>query len=305
MDEKRYQMEKTYPRATDVTISEHYIAYATGGSVTVLDRETEEILFQVKKLSYCYSVFIEREETILIIRGTYPAYLWFYSLPDGILLKRLSIKPRRSQDCSFAVDAAGEYLLYPVIGDNLCATLLKISLSEFAVIGTVPIGTRTYVNKIWREEGIFLMTGFDRAREDEDWHTYWVAWCDGERITRKIVIDKAFIAGTDHMLYDKKRGLIYLFEGFGKYFVVDEKMRLVREGKLDFGKDEYCGGDLYLDDQNLYCPSSEAFYIYSRDTFECLFCKKRKYGFLGVKRLNDRQVLAVPFSGGSLAIDVR
>ena len=300
-----FQMKKTYPRATDVTISEHYIAYATGGSVTVLDRTTEEILFQVKKLLYCYSVFINKRETVLIVRGTEPI-LRFYSLPDGGLLKRLALKSAQPQDHACVLDEAGEYLLYPLYNNDLCTTLLKISLSIFAVTETIPIGVRACVGEIWlAEDGTFLVSGYDRANEGEEWHTFWVAWCDGERITRKIVIDEAFIEGTDNILYDKKRGFIYLIGDLGKYFVVDEEMQLIREGNLEFRKGEYCSGDLYLDDCNLYIPSCNAFYIYDRDTFQCLFCSKRNYGFLGVKRLSDTQVLAVPFSGGAFAIDVQ
>lgn len=304
MDEKRFQMEETYPRATDVTISEHYIAYATGGAVAVLDRETKGVLFQIKKLSYCYSVFINKKENVLIVRGTEPI-LRFYSLPDGELLKRLSLKSAQPQDNGCVLDAAGEYLLYLLYNNDLYTTLLKISLSTFTVTETIPIGERACAKEIWlAEDGTFLISGFDRATEEEDWNTNWVAWCDGERITKKIVIDESYAPVTDELLYDKKRGLIYLFDYDGHFCEINEEMELLRKGRLEFAKGEYLA-ELFLDEQNVYCAADKTFYIYSRDTFQCLFCTKRKYGFLGVKRLSDTQVLAVPFSKGAVAINVR
>lgn len=302
MEEKRFQIQKTFPRATDVTVSAHYIAFATGGSVTVLSRDTKEVLFKIGKLSYCYTVLIGKEETVLIVRGT-EAVLRFYSLPEGKLLKRLSLKSNEPQDNVCALDAAGEYLLYPLYNEKLCTTLLKISLSTFTVTDTLPIGEGVCVLKIWLAgDGTFLMSGFDRGGE-EDWNTRWVAWCDGERILKKIAIDVSYASVTDDVLYDKERGLIYLFRYDGSFLEIDEEMKLLRKGKLDFSESEYCT-ELYLDEQNLYCASRDAFYICSRDTLQCLFHTEKKYGYLNVKRLTDTQILAVPFSGGAVTISV-
>lgn len=147
------------------------------------------------------------------------------------------------------------------------------------------------------------MSGFDRACGEEDWNTYWVARCDGERIWKKIAIDVSYASVTDDVLYDEEKGLIYLFRYDGSFLEIDEEMKLLRKGKLDFTGNEYCRG-FYLDEKNIYCTSSKAFYIYSRDTFRCLFHTEKKYGYLSVKRLTDTQILAVPFSGGAVTIRV-
>lgn len=287
-----------FPRATDVTLSPQYLSFATGSSVSVMDRASGATRFQLKGLKFAYSVLIHPDETLLVVYGTSP-YILFYRLPDGKLLKKLKLPTTQSQDVEAAMDASG-FLWFPMHTDDLCSVLLKINLNTLEVEERLFEGQGLCIHRIQKAtDSGWLLFGFSRMPEPRE-PRHWIARFSGSGAVFRPVFGPE--PGSNDplglMAYDQANRVFCHINRDFELIQVEEDTGVCQKTALNLGAEEYPTA-LALDGRFRYLATTERLMILDR---KLLGEWPMEFGFLKLRALGDGLLMAAPFSKGAMLI---